>query len=310
MQTLYQHTPVMANEVLDFLVTDTRGIYVDATFGRGGHSKQILEKILEPGRLFAFDRDPDAITAARQTYQDDSRFEAIHARFSHLKIELRQRFPDQVSGIFADLGVSSPQLSNPERGFSFQLDGPLDMRMNPREGIPASTWLQQASEKSIIEVLRSLGEERFAKRIARAIVERRAKSSIQSTRELAHLVASCVPTQERNKHPATRTFMAIRMHLNQELKELSEFLPQSVDLLNRGGRLVVITFHSIEDRFVKRFIRDRAIGAPGPDHIPFRQSDFHPTLKILGSALRPSRAEVERNRKARSSVLRVAERIG
>ena len=284
---------------------------MDATYGLGGHSHEILGKLDAHGRLYAFDRDAESIDVAQARHGSDNRFEFVQARFSEIGVELRRRLPDtHVSGIIADLGVSSPQLDNAVRGFSFLNDGPLDMRMNPQEGEPASAWLHAVSEKALSGVLRSLGEEKFARRIARRIVEFRSKAPINSTGELAQIVADCIPTREKNKHPATRTFLAIRMHINHELEELNKFLPQCVELLKRGGRLVVITFHSVEDRIVKRFMREASIGSPGPEGVPFRQADYFPTLRIIGKPLKPDSAEVNRNRRSRSAVMRVAERIG
>ncbi len=307
----FTHIPVMSEDAVRSLVVNSQGTYVDATYGLGGHSHEILGKLDAHGRLYAFDRDAESIDVAQARHGSDNRFEFVHARFSEIGVELRRRLPDiQVSGIIADLGVSSPQLDNAVRGFSFLNDGPLDMRMNPQEGEPASVWLHAVSEKALSGVLRSLGEEKFARRIARRIVEFRSKAPINSTGELARIVADCIPTREKNKHPATRTFLAIRMHINHELGELNKFLPQCVELLKRGGRLVVITFHSVEDRIVKRFMREASIGSPGPEGVPFRQADFSPTLRIIGKPLQPDSAEVNRNRRSRSAVMRVAERIG
>ena len=307
----FTHIPVMLEDAVRSLVVNSQGTYVDVTYGLGGHSHAILEKLNARGKLYAFDRDAESISAAQARHGSDNRFEIVHARFSEIGDELRRRLPDiQVSGIIADLGVSSPQLDNAVRGFSFLNDGPLDMRMNPQEGEPASAWLHAVSEKALSSVLRSLGEEKFARRIARRIVEFRRKAPINSTGELAQIVADCVPTREKNKHPATRTFLAIRMHINHELEELNKFLPQCVELLKRGGRLVVITFHSVEDRIVKRFMREASIGSPGPEGVPFRQADYSPTLRIIGKSMQPDAAEVDRNRRSRSAVMRVAERIG
>ena len=304
---IQQHIPVMGREVAESLVTDRKGVYVDATYGRGGHSELILQSLHESGRLFAFDRDPDAISAAVETHRSDRRFEAIHAKFSRLRIELENSFhQEKVSGIVADLGVSSPQLDSAERGFSFLIDGPLDLRMDPSDGIPASQWIQRANEKSLVQVL-SQADEKFARRIARAIVRQRRRKSIQSTLELADLVAKNVPRKEKNKHPATRTFLGLRMYINQELPELAKFLPQCVEVLKRGGRLVVLTFHSVEDRIVKHFMRENAKKYSGSNWAP---QPVGPALKIIGSARRPSQEEIRSNRRARSAVMRVAERIG
>ncbi len=302
-----RHIPVMGKEVTELLVTDQKGVYVDATYGRGGHSDLILRKIHASGRLFAFDRDPDAISAAIESHGLDRRFEAVHSKFSRLKAELADRLTQvKVSGIVADLGVSSPQLDCAKRGFSFLKDANLDLRMDPSDGVPASQWLQHVNEKSLARVL-SQADERFARRIARAVVEQRKRKKIQSTLELANLVEGCVPRKEKNKHPATRTFLALRLYVNDERKELAKFLPQCVDILRRGGRLVVLTFHSVEDRIVKHFMRENARSFSAPDWDP---QPTGPTLKIIGPVRRPSQEEIRSNRRARSAVMRVAERIG
>lgn len=305
------HDAVMTQAVINALAIDPGGVYVDSTYGRGGHSSGILNHLNATGKLYAIDCDRAAIAAAQDMHGDDPRFESIHARFSTIGTELRSRQPAiQVAGVIADLGVSSPQLDQPERGFSFQKNGPLDMRMNSAEPVSAADWLQTVSERTLSDTLGILGGERFARRIARAVVQRRVRMPLKTTRDLAELVADCVPTREPDKHPATRTFLAIRMYINRELEELTDFLPQCVELLKQGGRLVVISFHSVEDRVVKRFMQEAAIGAPGPRQIPFRSSDFQPTLRIVGRPQRADAEEVNRNRRARSAVLRVAERIG
>ena len=305
------HKPVMANQVIDALNIISDSTYVDATYGRGGHSRLILRKLGSKGRLYAIDCDQDAVKAARQEHVSDSRVLAIHARFSNVQKVLRQQAPDvEVAGIVADLGVSSPQLDNASRGFSFDNDGPLDMRMNTDEDESAADWLRRVDQKDLEKVLRELGEERYAKRIAQAVVNIRTKRPLETTGELASLVSECVPTQEPGKHPATRTFRAIRMHINREIRELSLFLPQCLELLKLQGRLAVITFHSIEDRIVKRFMKSASIGAPGPQGVPFRQAEFRPTIRIIGRALRPNLEEINTNRRARSAILRVAEKIG
>ncbi len=305
------HKPVMANQVIDALNIISDSTYVDATYGRGGHSRLILRKLSSKGRLYAIDCDKDAVKAARQEHVSDSRVLAIHARFSNVQKVLRQQVPDvEAAGIVADLGVSSPQLGNASRGFSFDNDGPLDMRMNTDEDESAADWLRRVDQKELEKILRELGEERYARRIAQAVVNIRTKRPLETTGELASLVSECVPTQEPGKHPATRTFRAIRMHINREIRELSLFLPQCLELLKLQGRLAVITFHSIEDRIVKRFMRSASIGAPGPQGVPFRQAEFRPTIRIIGRALRPSLEEINTNRQARSAILRVAEKIG
>ena len=306
-----EHEAVMLHEAVDSLVTEANGIYVDATYGRGGHSDAILKRLGQHGKLFAFDCDSDAIAAAKPKYAGESQFELIESCFSKIRSELNSRCPSiEVSGIIADLGVSSPQLDHPERGFSFLREGPLDMRMNRNEGDSAQVWLHNVSEKSLADIIFTLGEERYARRIARAIVTARSASPIETTAQLAGIVSQSVPTNQKHKHPATRTFLAIRMTVNQELEKLEKFLPQCVDLLKTGGRLVIITFHSLEDRLVKRFIRDAAIGAPGPRGVPFRSADFKPTLRAVGKARRPGADEIRMNRRARSAMMRVAERAG
>ncbi len=301
----------MLQEAIDALAIDPSGAYVDATFGRGGHSQMILDALGRSGRLFAIDCDAQAIDAARRKFASEKRFVALHARFSKIKSEIRSRAPQlPISGIVADLGVSSPQLDDAERGFSFAKAGALDMRMNRDEGISAAQWLETVEEHELGHVLKNFGEERYARRIARKVVASRGESPIRTTLHLAKLVEGCIPVRERNKHPATRTFLAIRMRINEELGELTRLLEQSVELLGHGGRLVMITFHSVEDRLVKRFMRAASIGSPGPAHLPFTSVDYSPTLKLIGKARRPCAAEIASNRRARSATMRVAERIG
>ena len=306
------HIPVMLPQVMDALAVDLnrKGTFVDATYGRGGHSQAILRLLDRQGRLFVLDRDPTAVDEAKKTHHDDGRVTVVHAKFSKIVTELRNRSPEiKVNGIVADLGVSSPQLDQQHRGFSFSKDGPLDLRMNQNEGISASMWLSTVSERELSHVLKTLGDERFARRIARKIVEYRKSNPISSTGQLSKLVADCVPTSEPQKHPATRTFLAIRMFINRELEEISHFLPRCLELLRHGGRLAVISFQSAEHRIIKRFLKEQSIGAPGPRGIPFRQSEFRPTVKLIGKPIRPDDAEIRINRRARSAVLRVAERI-
>ena len=286
------------------------GTYVDGTFGRGGHSRRILQLLGEHGRLIALDRDPQAIQAGSAI--QDPRFTLLHGRFGELRQLLLGVGVEKVDGILLDLGVSSPQLDEAARGFSFRLGGPLDMRMDTSRGMTAAQWLQQADESEIREVIRNHGEERFAKQIAAAIVAARQQGNIGGTRELAALVAHAVPTREPRQDPATRTFQAIRIHLNQELEELSLVLPQCVQLLRPGGRLAVISFHSLEDRRVKRFMREAATGALGarvPERLALRAHEMpQPLMRLIGKAQRASAAEVAANPRARSATLRVAER--
>lgn len=301
------HASVLLDEAVDALNVQPSGTYVDCTFGRGGHSRLILARLGESGRLIAVDRDPEAVRAAAEIR--DARFTIIHGSFRELASILKPRGVDRVNGILLDLGVSSPQLDSAERGFSFRRDAPLDMRMDTTTGRTAAEWLATASESEIREVIKTYGEERFAKQIAAAIVAARARGSLGTTRELAALVAEAVPTREPRQDPATRTFQAIRIHVNQELEELSLVLPQCVELLAPGGRLVVISFHSLEDRIVKRFMREHARTDALPERLPIRARDLpQPKLKLAGKARRASDAEVIANPRARSATLRVAER--
>jgi 16S rRNA (cytosine1402-N4)-methyltransferase len=297
------HIPVLASEAVDALVVDAEGTYVDGTFGRGGHSRAILERLGPHGRLVALDRDPDAERAARGV--SDPRFSFFRTRFSGLAEVLKG---ERVNGMLFDLGASSPQLDDPARGFSFRLDAPLDMRMDPSAGPTAAQWLATAEEQQIRQVIRDYGEERFAKQIAAAIVAARARGPLLRTRELADLVAGAVRTREPGQDPATRTFQALRIHLNRELEEVSLMLPQATAHLAAGGRLAVIAFHSLEDRIVKRFLQSLA-RPEVPLGLPLRASEMpQPALKLVGRAVRASAQETRRNPRARSAILRVAER--
>jgi 16S rRNA (cytosine1402-N4)-methyltransferase len=299
---------------VEALAIKPSGIYVDGTFGRGGHSRLILSQLGNDGRLVAFDMDPAAVAVGKTI--EDRRFCIVHASFSRIKEELWQLGVNRIDGVLLDLGVSSPQLEEACRGFSFQTDGPLDMRMNPSEGASAAEWLETVPEMQLEEVIKNYGEERFAKQIARAIVEARAKQSLVTTHQLASVVAAAIPARKREKkqNPATRTFQAIRIYLNQELEKLSLALPQCVEMLNAGGRLVVISFHSLEDRIVKRFMRESAKRDVLPRKLPLRLQEVQllscPTLRLVGRAIRPGEAEIAGNSRARSAVMRVAERIG
>lgn len=302
------HEPVLCEEVVAALNIRPDGLYVDATFGRGGHSRAILEHLGSDGRLLAMDRDPEAVTAAARQFSGETRFTMVQGPFSMLGTTIVERgWHKRVNGILFDLGVSSPQLDDAARGFSFLREGPLDMRMDPSRGVSAAAWLQHADEQEIADVLFTLGEERYARRIARAIVRRRIEQPITTTRELAALVAGAVPTRERSKDPATRTFQAIRLHINQELAELQAALPQAVEALAPGGRLAVISFHSLEDRIVKHFMRREAKGEELPPDLPVRQSEVSARLHLVGKAIRATDEEIHRNPRARSAVLRVAE---
>jgi 16S rRNA (cytosine1402-N4)-methyltransferase len=305
------HVPVLPGEVIEALALEgarARGVYVDGTFGRGGHSRAILERLAPEGRLVALDRDPAAVAAAAAI--DDPRFAIVHAAFADLATVLRERGIARVDGVLLDLGLSSPQLEEPERGFSFRRDGPLDMRMDTTRGATAAEWLAAADERTIAEVISSHGEERYAQSIARALVAARAQQPIARTGQLAAIVGAAVRSREPGQDPATRTFQALRIHVNQELAQLSLALPQAVDALAPGGRLVVISFHSLEDRIVKRFLRAASQPPALPPRLPVRAIDLpRPRLALLGRARRPAAAEVARNPRARSAVLRAAERL-
>jgi len=307
-----EHLPVMYAEALQQLAIKKDGIYLDCTFGRGGHSQGILNLLGQYGQLLAFDRDSDAINSDyAQAMLTDERFKLKHSCFSELEsIVKRANLAGKVDGILLDLGVSSPQLDNPERGFSFLRDGPLDMRMDGNAGVSAAQWLASVDEKELVKVLFDYGEERFARRIARAIVEIRAESPITTTRQLAELIEDAVPVREKHKHPATRTFQAIRIEINRELDELKACLQQSARVLRPGGRLVVISFHSLEDRIVKRFIRDESGAKYNPGKLPIKEVDIAKgILKRIGKALKASEQEISQNPRARSAIMRVAERV-
>jgi len=300
------HVPVLLEEAMSALHIREDGIYVDGTFGRGGHSAAILARLGVRGRLLALDQDP---AAHAHRALEDPRLELIHARFSTMQSQLAARGIAKVAGVLLDLGVSSPQLDEPQRGFSFAKDGPLDMRMDTSRGQTAAQWLNRADEEEIREVIREHGEERFAKAVAAAIVDARGREPFRTTRQLAEVVGRAVRTREPGQHPATRTFQAVRIHVNQELEELEVTLPQAADVLESGGRMAVISFHSLEDRIVKRFIRDRSTADKLPRGVPVRARDLPPPqLNAIGRAVKPSEAEVRRNPRARSAVLRVAEK--
>lgn len=302
------HVPVMLEEAIRALNIRPDGIYIDGTFGRGGHSKRILDELGEDGRLLAFDKDEEAVLVGRELFGSDRRFSIVHGSFAELSAAVAERgLAQRVDGLLLDLGVSSPQIDDPMRGFSFLSDGPLDMRMNRARGRSAAEWLADAEADDIAAVLRDFGEERFARRIAHAIVARRQVTPIEGTRDLAELVAQACPVRERHKHPATRTFQAIRIFINRELEDLQTCLRDSLEVLARGARLVVISFHSLEDRIVKRFMRDAAQGPKLPKGLPVRHTETHGQLRIIGKSWRASEEEVRANPRARSAVLRVAE---
>lgn len=310
MADTHSHRSVLLEEALEALSISASGCYVDGTFGRGGHSGAILERLGPDGSLLAIDRDPVAVEFGRERFADDARFTIEQGAFSLLEQLVEQHgLRGRIDGILLDLGVSSPQLDTPERGFSFLNDGPLDMRMDPSVGESAGEWLADAAEGEIARVLKTYGEERFGKRIARAIVEARRESPIATTGQLAVLIAEANPVKEPGRHPATKSFQGIRIFINRELDELKECLQQSLDVLAPGGRLAVISFHSLEDRIVKRFFRDNARGDAFPPGVPVTQDQIQARLRLVGKAIHPSEQEVHENPRARSAVLRVAERL-
>lgn len=310
MQQQFNHTSVLLDEAVNALNIKSDGIYIDGTFGRGGHSRLILSRLGDKGQLYAVDRDPQAIAAAAAIA--DPRFQIIHGPFSSLANYVEERqLAGKIDGVLLDLGVSSPQLDDAERGFSFMRDGPLDMRMDPSAGVPASEWLQRAEEGEIARILKTYGEERFAKRIARAIVQRNRQQPMSRTRELAEVIAAATPVKDKFKHPATRSFQAIRIWINNELEEIEQALQGTLTALAPAGRLSVISFHSLEDRLVKRFMRENSRGAQLPAGLPVTEEQRlllgGQQLKLLGKKI-PGEEEVALNPRARSSVLRVAER--
>jgi 16S rRNA (cytosine1402-N4)-methyltransferase len=303
------HQTVLLHEAVDALVQNESGCYIDGTFGRGGHSAEILSRLGAQGRLVAVDKDLQAIEQARQFKEGDTRFDFEHGSFARLPHQLRGMGIDAVDGILLDLGVSSPQLDDGQRGFSFSNDGPLDMRMDTSSGMTAAQWLAQASHGEIARVLREYGEERYAGRIANGILRALAQGPLETTAQLAKVVSESNPRWEKHKHPATRAFQAIRIHINNELADLEECLACSVELLRAEGRLVVISFHSLEDRLVKRFIRRMARGDELPANVPVTEQQLNRRLRPVGKAQRASPEEVAANPRARSAVMRVAEKI-
>jgi len=306
----HTHRPVLLDVSVEALAVQPAGVYLDGTFGRGGHSRLILQRLGEKGRLIAIDKDPEAIAFAHKTLIEDKRFNIVWGSFAMLaEVAEQAGVMGRVNGILLDLGVSSPQLDQAQRGFSFLQDGPLDMRMDPESGQSAADWLAQAETQEIADVLKIYGEERHARRIARAIVQARSEQPIHTTKTLADVIAAANPSWEKGKHPATRSFQAIRIYINRELDDLRACLDQVIEVLAPGGRLAIISFHSLEDRIVKRFMRDQAKGDCFPPGVPVTQAQLQPKLRLVGKAMRANEQEVEANPRARSAVLRVAERL-
>ncbi len=305
------HAPVLHDEVIAALAIKPKGYYVDGTYGRGGHARSILAALDQDGRLIVMDRDPEAIADARASFGADARVTIIHDDYANLHARIAGLdLLEQIDGILLDLGVSSPQLDDATRGFSFQHNGPLDMRMNPEQGESAAAWLQRADEAEIARVLWEYGEERLSRRIARKLVDARKTQPIEDTATLAGLIASVVPRPKNNRHPATRSFQAIRIHINQELAQVQQFLETVLDILRIGGRLLVISFHSLEDRLVKRFIKAQSTGPKMPRGLPLRDDQIKSQIRIskASKAIQAGVAELSTNPRARSAVLRVAER--
>lgn len=305
-----QHTTVLLKEAVDALLVDPDGSYVDGTFGRGGHCSELLSRLSDKGSVIAIDKDPQAISAGLDQFQQEQRLSLVHGSFGDLaEIVSHTGKQGSISGVLLDLGVSSPQLDQAQRGFSFLRDGPLDMRMDTSKGMSAAEWIASADEQEIAKVLKEYGEERFARRMARAVIRERALQPITRTVQLAQILAAAHPAWERGKHPATKAFQAIRIFINRELADLDSLLMQIIDCLKVGGRLVVISFHSLEDRRVKRFIRDQEQGIKLPKNLPVRDIDRGVRLVKVGKAIKPANTEVEHNVRARSAVMRIAERV-
>lgn len=312
MQTESGHISVLLNESVDGLAIKPNGIYVDCTFGRGGHSRVILNRLSENARLISIDQDPTAIAWAKEHFKDP-RFEIVQGNFKDLEQIISERgLLGQIDGVLMDLGVSSPQLDEAERGFSFMRDGPLDMRMNPDVGMSAADWLKVASEDEIAYVLKEYGEERFARKIARAIVHDRVEKPYTRTAELAGLLGRIIKSKEPGKHPATRSFQALRIQVNGELDAIKQALVGAMNVVKKEGRISVISFHSLEDRIVKRFFNQESKAKPVPRGLPVTDDELNKDikLKLIGKAIKPSAVEIEMNARSRSSVLRVAERVG
>jgi|TARA_B110000902_G_scaffold99658_1_gene117841 16S rRNA (cytosine1402-N4)-methyltransferase len=303
------HESVLLEEAVQSLVTDPAGRYIDGTFGRGGHARKILSALGGEGRLLAIDKDPTAV-AEGQALTSHGSFEIEHGGFADLaEFAAKRGWAGKVTGILLDVGVSSPQLDDAQRGFSFSNDGPLDMRMDPTSGISAAQWVASANENEITKILRDYGEERFARRMARAIILEREEKPIITTAHLASIISAANPSWEKGKHPATRAFQAIRIHVNEELEQLKAALDAALEVLDKNGRLVVISFHSLEDRIVKQFIKKQQRGSDAPRHVPILDADIVRPMKAVGKAIKASAAEVDSNPRARSAIMRIAEKL-
>ncbi len=306
----FEHKAVLLSESIETLAIDPDGLYVDGTFGRGGHSQLIIDQLSDSGRLIAFDKDPQAITTAEKRFANDTRFSIHHGSFAELEDYLKlHNLCGKVNGILLDLGVSSPQLDDPQRGFSFQTSGPLDMRMNDQQGISAAQWINKAKEAEIANVIYEYGEERYSRRIAKAIVLAREDEVLNDTKQLAEIVKKAHPRWEKKKHPATRSFQGIRIFINNELGDLDECLLQSYQCLAENGRLAVISFHSLEDRKVKRFFKLMCDGDKLPPDLPIMDESVNRKMKLVGKRIKASKQELSDNPRARSAVLRVASKL-
>jgi len=304
------HRPVLLSETVEALAVKQGGFYLDGTFGRGGHAAEILKQLGDDGRLLAMDQDPQAIEVAEQKFADDTRFEIVQKNFESMEeVVLSRGMMQKVDGVLLDIGVSSPQLDDASRGFSFIRPGPLDMRMNPLAGQSAAEWLAIVEEYDLTTVLMHFGEEKFARRIASAIVETRKETPINDTVQLANIIEAAIPVKSKNKHPATKSFQAIRIYINRELEVLEQALRGGLNVLAVGGRLAVISFHSLEDRMVKRFFREMSRGPQIPKDIPIMAKDLVQPYKLVSKAIKPGKREVQENPRSRSSVLRVIERV-
>lgn len=310
LDAMIEHKTVLLDEAVEAMLVDPSGLYVDGTFGRGGHSAELLSRLSDDGQVIAIDKDPQAISAGQKRFEQDKRLTMIHGSFADLAEIVEQAGKHgTVSGVLLDLGVSSPQLDQPQRGFSFLKDGPLDMRMDTTQGISAAEWIAAADEAEIARVMKEYGEERYARRMAAAVVRARNEKPITRTLELAQILSAAHPAWERGKHPATKAFQAIRIFINRELADLEALLSQIIDCLKVGGRLVIISFHSLEDRRVKRFIRDQEQGIKLPKNLPIRDIERGIRLIKVGKPIKPANSEIQDNPRARSAVMRVAERV-